>query len=391
MRSIKSDCTNPFNGTGNGNMTQPACSEADFIAICRKLQSAVAVAKYLGINERNVYSRRRSIEANKGISLPFHNGPIEKRVAELGYSATDWSTAWDKTDGLSVLVKNPNFTPDDYHSALDDAVASVRAVAPKFPKLKYAKIKDGHLVLINMTDMHFGGWGLDKASAVVDAALADALQKSSGYPIDKIVFVMGSDCLHTDTAGYTTTKGTQQVTDGSSYAQAFKAAQDAYTRCIATLAPIAPVHCVHVSGNHDELMSYALSQVIEATFSKAKNVTFDVTDSPRKYIDYGTSLIAITHGDKVKDADIPMIVSHEAAALWGSTRHRYVYMGHLHHSKATKYQNLKEHPGITLEWLRSPKPADKWHRDNGYLGSQGITTFIHSKDRGQVAKLVFNL
>ena len=347
-------------------------------------------AKLLGISERALRRRISRDEQRTGVSRQ-QQGFVDNRIIANGHGQQDWSIGWIKEDGGSYLVHNPDFTPDDYHSALEDAVESVRAVAPTFPNVKYAKVKDGHLVLINMTDIHFGGWGLDKASAAVDAALADALQKSSGYPIDKIVFVMGSDCLHTDTAGYTTTKGTQQVTDGSSYAQAFKAAQDAYTRCIATLAPIAPVHCVHVSGNHDELMSYALSQVIEATFSKAKAVTFDVTDSPRKYIEYGTSLIAITHGDKVKDADIPGIVSHEAASLWGNTRHRYVYMGHLHHSKATKYQNLKEYPGITLEWLRSPKPTDKWHRDNGYLGSQGITSFIHSKTRGQVAKLVFNL
>lgn len=348
-------------------------------------------AAALGISERSLRRRICTEEQRTGDVLK-PTGFVDSRIIANGHGQRDWSVGWIKEDGGSYLVHNPDFTPDDYHSALDDAVASVRAVAPTFPKVKYAKVKDGHCLVLNFTDLHFGGWGLDKAIAVVDAALADALQKASGYPIDKIIFVMGSDCLHTDNAGANaTTKGTVVSTDGSSYAQAFKAAQEAYTRCITSLASIAPVHCVHVSGNHDELMGYALSQVVEATFSKAKNVTFDVTDSPRKYIDYGSSLLAFTHGDKVKDNDIPMIVSHEAAALWGSTKHRYVYLGHVHHSRQIRYQSLKEHPGITLEWLRSPKPADKWHRDNGYLGSQGITSFIHSKDRGQVAKLVFNL
>lgn len=225
----------------------------------------------------------------------------------------------------------------------------------------------------------------------VKSALSDAITRSQGYPIEQIIFVIGSDCLHTDTAGYTTTKGTQMTTDGSSWADAFKVAQSAYTHCIASLAPIAPVHVVHVSGNHDELMSYALAQVIEATFSKVKQITFDVDDTPRKYVSFGTSMICFTHGDKVRDTDLPMIVSHEACDMWGQTAHRYVYMGHVHHSRAIKYQTIKEHPGITLQWLRSPKPTDKWHRDNGYLGGQGITSFIHSKEGGQVATLTVNL
>jgi UDP-2,3-diacylglucosamine pyrophosphatase LpxH len=199
---------------------------------------------------------------------------------------------------------------------------------------------------------------IERATETVKRALSDAITRSSGYPIEKIIFVMGSDALHTDTAGYTTTKGTQQVTDGSSWAEAFKAAQAAYTHCIASLAPIAPVHCVHVSGNHDELMSWALSQTIQATFSKAKTITFDVDDTPRKYVRFGNSMMCFTHGDKIKPADIPMIVSHEAADMWGQTTYRHVYMGHLHHRIKWKYESIKEYPGLVLEWLRSPKPTD---------------------------------
>lgn len=372
-------------------MVRPACSEEEFIALFQEFGSPTKVATHLGISVRNVNARRRTIEGRRGFKLISHAAPITKRVNDIGLGPKDWSVAWDKTDGLSVLVHNPDFTPDDYHSALDETVHSIKAIAPKFPPLKHSKPKDGHCLVLNFTDLHFGGWGLERATETVKSALSDAIARSSGYSIEKIIFVMGSDCLHTDTAGYTTTKGTQQTTDGSTWANAFKAAQSAYTHCIASLAPIAPVHCVHVSGNHDELMSYALAQVIEATFSNAKSVTFDVSDSPRKYVSYGTSMLCFTHGDKVKDNDLPMIVSHEAADLWGQTSHRYVYMGHIHHNRQIKYQSIKEHPGITLQWLRSPKPTDKWHRDNGYLGSQGITSFIHSKDGGQVASLSVNL
>lgn len=371
-------------------MANARCTEEQFVTLLTK-HGPQKTADLLGIAVRKVYERRRNIERRRGQAICVPNRPISERVKEIGLGAQDWSVAWDKTDGLSVLVHNPDFTPDAYHTALQETVETIRKLAPKFPPIKHTKPKDGHLIIFNLTDLHFGAWSLEKTTETVKAALSDAITRSSGYPIEKIIFVMGSDALHTDTAGYTTTKGTQQVTDGSSWAEAFKAAQSAYTHCIASLAPIAPVHCVHVSGNHDELMSWALSQTIQATFSKAKTITFDVDDSPRKYVAFGTSMLCFTHGDKVKDSDLPMIVSHEAADMWGQTSHRYVYMGHLHHNKQVKYQAIKEHPGITLQWLRSPKPTDKWHRDNGYLGSQGITSFIHSKDGGQVCALHVNL
>lgn len=358
------------------------------MAVCRSVKSNMEGAQKVGTNERNFRARRKRLEERYGVKL---TNLIDQRVRDIGLNAKDWSYAWDKTDGLSVLVHNPDFTPDDYKQALSDTLESIKRLAPKFPTIKHSKPKDGHCLVINATDLHFGGWGLENAKSAVLNATSDAISRSAPYPLERIIFVIGSDCLHTDTEHYTTSKGTPVETDGSTWAQAFKAAQEAYTQCLATLLPLAPVHVVHVSGNHDNLMSYALAQVIEATFSRAKGMTFDVTDHPRKYIRFHDNLLCFTHGDKVKDNDLPMIVSHEAAKDWGQTRHRYVYMGHIHHNKQIKYQSIKEHPGIVLQWLRSPKPTDNWHRDRGFLGARGMTSFIHSPNQGQVASLSINL
>lgn len=371
-------------------MPNAETNDDEFIALIQA-HGPTKAAGILGCNVRKVFERRRRIEKRRGEVIAVPGNPIHNRIKEIGLAEKDWSVAWDKSDGLSVLVHNPDFTPDDYKQTLQDAVAHIKKLAPKFPTVRHSKPKDGHCLVINATDLHFGGWGLGGARNAVLDATTDAISRAAPYPLEKIIFVIGSDCLHTDTGHYTTTKGTPVETDGSTWAQAFKAAQSAYIDCIATLIPIAPVHVVHVSGNHDELMSYALAQVIEATFSKTKGVTFDVTDHPRKYVRFHDNLICFTHGDKVKDNDLPMIVSHEAAQEWGATKFRYVYMGHIHHNKQIKYQSIKEHPGIVLQWLRSPKPTDNWHRDRGFLGQRGMTSFIHSRDGGQVCALNINL
>lgn len=373
-------------------MPDPICTEEEFIALWDELKSATEIAKRLNCDLRGVHRRRRSIENRRGIQLGSYDD-IARRVQEIGHDEADWSVAWDKTDGLSVLIHNPLYVgKDDLKSALEDQVEAIKSYAPKYPSIKYAKPKQPHALVVNFTDLHFGAYSLEAAADVVRRGVEDAIVRSAGYEIDQIYFVMGSDCLHVDTVHRTTTKGTPVETNGAGWAAAFKAAQMAYVDALERLVQVAPVHAIHVSGNHDELSSWTLAQVIQAWFARHKGITFDVSDEPRKHVAYGDNLLSFTHGDKVKDTDLPMVVSHEAAGLWGAARHRYIYMGHIHHNRQIKYQSIKDHPGVTLQWLRSPKPTDAWHLANGYLGSQGISTFIHAKHGGgQVATISINL
>ena len=373
-------------------MAEATCSDEDFIALWDQLRSATAVSERLGISVRAAHKRRRRIEARHGVRLESSIS-IAERVRQIGHDQADWSVAWDKTDGLSVLIHNPLYIgKDDLRSALDDQIDAIKSHAPKYPSIKYAKSKSPHALVINLTDLHFGAYSLDAAADAVRRGVEDAIVRSAGYEIDQIYFVMGSDCLHVDTVHRTTTKGTPVETNGASWAAAFKTAQMAYVDALERLVQVAPVHAIHISGNHDELSSWALAQVVEAWFARHKNITFDVGDDPRKHVAYGDNLLSFTHGDKVREADLPMVVSHEASAMWGAAKYRYIYMGHIHHNRQVKYQAIKDHPGVTLQWLRSPKPTDAWHRAHGYMGAQGISTFIHAKHGGgQVATISINL
>ena len=373
-------------------MGKATTTDDEFLQLCARLKSAAKVAKALGVTERNVYKRRRAIEQRTGTRIEFEgNSPVHRRIREMGFGDRDWSVAWDKTDDLSILLHNPLLAKEDYQVLLKEAVADIKKVAPRFPAPRFRKAKDGHLLIINITDLHVGGWPIAEAVEMVERVVGDCLTRVSGYNIERILFVTGSDLLHTDNIHYTTSKGTPQVTDGSSWAQAFKAAQQANTKAIATLAGLAPVRVIHISGNHDEFSSWALAQVLEATFCNARSVEFDVSDHPRKYHRFGNALLVFTHGQKVKPADLPMIVSHEAAEEWGRTRWRYVYMGHHHHARQMKWEAIKGHPGITLQWLRSPKPSDAWHRSHGYLASRGVSSFLVSPTDGQVATFEINV
>jgi len=349
--------------------------------------SKAAAARSLGMQRQTFHNRLEAAVRHGLCSYDDIVSGVSQAVAAEGLPAENWSIAWLKQDDHSILVYNPDREENTVLQALDDTVARVKKHSPSYLPHKFPKLKDPHMLVVNVTDLHFGAYGLDESARRLRHVVDDTIARSTGFNIEKIIFIGGSDLLHTDTAHMTTTKGTPVDHDGSSWAQVFEAAQTAYVTAVETLIKVAPVHFMHCSGNHDELMGYALSRVIAAWFDKNKHITFDVTDASRKYTQYGSNLLCFTHGDKLKETDIPMVMAQEASSLWGNTTHRYCYMGHFHHQKQIKYQTVKEHPGVTLEWLRAPKPTDKWHRDRGFLGGAGYKSFIHSKDRGQVASL----
>lgn len=361
--------------------------DADFIEVCNRYGCAADVARHLGISARSLYKRRRNVEKRTGVTIAFNSDAITQLVETRGLDSNDWKYAWDKSsDDASIFIINPNYGRLGYDAAFKESIAQIKKHAPRYPKVVRPKpLEDGALCTINLADWHFGSWGLERATEAANDVVSAALQRTKGYNVERFLVIVGNDLLHVDNVHHTTTKGTPQVMDGSSWDQAYLAAKDCYVGILERLAPLAKVEVVLCSGNHDELTSFTLAHHLNAHFQHA-NFEWDISTDPRKYTSWGNSLLAFTHGDKVKPAELPMHVAQEAAELWGATKFRYVYMGHLHHKITHKYLATKEHPGIILDWLSSPKPTDKWHKDRGYISQRGANVYVHLKNSGQDAK-----
>jgi hypothetical protein len=207
------------------------------------------------------------------------------------------------------------------------------------------------------------------------------LDKSSGWNIDKILFIGGNDILHIDTPGNTTTKGTRQDMDGMWY-EAFLSAKRLYVECLEMLLAVAPVHFTFNPSNHDYISGFMLADTISAWFRNCKDITFDCSIRHRKYFLYGKNLISTTHGDGAKMADLPLIMAQEAKKEWAKTDHRYIYTHHVHHKTS------KDFCGVTCESLRSPSGSDSWHAKKGYIGNpKAVEGFLHHKEHGQISRL----
>ncbi len=319
--------------------------------------------------------------ANKGIA---------QECNKVGIDVNTVNHYWYKGKNFSIHAKNNQTSYEEFRK---DLIQDLKEYSPTFEKIKRSASKDGHLLVIDPADIHFGklcntyegsdNYNIDVARMRVLRGVEGLLEKASGFNIEQIMLVIGNDMLHTEN-GKTTTGGTSQDSDGMWY-EAFLAAKQTIIDMIELLLPVADIHCHYDPSNHDYISGFMLADSIKSYFRNNKNMTFDFSISHRKYYKWNQSLIGTTHGDGAKWKDLPNLMAMEAKEDWATTSHKYFYTHHIHHKQAQDFI------GVTCESLRSPSSADSWHSKKGYdHAPKAIEGFIHSKEHGQCARLTHN-
>lgn len=295
---------------------------------------------------------------------------------------------WYKSEKFSLNVKNDI----NYQQIISEIIEELSNFAPEYPKIDYKVNDEYHLLVIDPADIHISKlaraletgdeYNHDIAFQRVKEAVIGLISRSSGYSINKVLFVIGNDILHVDNKSNTTTGGTPQDVSLMWY-DAFKMAQRLLIECLELLIQVAPVHVIYNPSNHDTTSGFYLAQVIEAWFSKNKDISFDISPAHRKYFRYYNNLIGTTHGDGAKDVDLPMLMAHESKE-WSECKHKYFYTHHIHHKKSRDYMS------VNVESMRSPSGADSYHHKNGFQHApKGVDAFIHHPKYGQVCKLSY--
>jgi len=324
---------------------------------------------------------------------------IHDEAVKAGVDPESVKAGWLKSDDASLYFRNPNFKTQEQigiENLAQQVVEDVKKYAPKYPKIVRKKSNDGHLLVVDIADLHINKYaeaeltGADYNSEIaVKRAIEGTkgiIQKSIGFNIDRIVFVIGNDVLNTDTLTNTTTKGTHQDTD-LHWFKAFNIAKDCYIKCIELCMQVADVDVIHCPSNHDFMSGSFLAETLSAWFRKSKNVTFETSPTYRKYYKYFNNMLEFEHGDKGKVMNIPLVMAQEQPIMWGETKFRYGYLHHIHHSDKTSFKSGKDYIGVNITYLRSPSSQDIWHSDSQYLNMVAVEGFIHSKEMGRVSQI----
>jgi len=267
---------------------------------------------------------------------------------------------------------------------------------PDYSFIKNLPDTSENLLILDIADLHIGKlcrayevgqeYNIEIAKHRAINGISGIITKATAFNINRILFIIGNDVMHTDNAKSTTTSGTFQDSDGMFY-DMFNESLSLYVKIIESLITKYKVDIVYNPSNHDYVSGFMLARCVGVWFKDCPNVTIKDSISHRKYYKYGNNMIATSHGDGAKMGDVPLLMATEEPIMWSETKYRYAYLHHIHHKQVNKFQSAKDLIGVTIEYLRSPSVSDSWHSRNGYISQQAVEGFIHSYDHGQVARI----
>jgi hypothetical protein len=275
------------------------------------------------------------------------------------------------------------------------AKAHVGAALPVVKRSKPAKTSP-YMLELSIPDLHVGklAWGAETGGENYDSKIAERLfetalealiQRTSGFTFDRVLLVLGNDLLHSDTRAGQTTGGTQLDND-SRYQKTFGVVRRMCIRAIDRCLEVAPVQVAMVPGNHDTLGVWHLGDSLECWYHRHGDVTIDNAPTSRKYVQFGKVMLLLTHGDKGKRQDYPLLMATEKPAMFGSTVHREAHTGHLHQTR------VQEHHGVKVRISPALCPADAWHAENAFVGNaMAAEAFVWHREEGLVSLALYTV
>ena len=258
-----------------------------------------------------------------------------------------------------------------------------------------------YMLEMSLYDHHFGklawepetgnSFDLKIAKELYVNAVIDLLQKTSTYPLEEIILVVGQDFLNINNEEGTTEKGTYQDGD-SRLGKVLDIAIDSIHESVAEMLNYARVKILWVPGNHDKLTSYTICKILQAYYKNDERVTVDVGEKTRKYVEFGNVLLGFTHGNEEKKSSLPLIMAGEASEAWGRTKYREIQCGHNHTKKQTNYNSGDSIVGIIVRTLGSLTATDAWHYKKGYVNNiRQAECFLWDREQGLVGEFFHNL
>lgn len=298
-----------------------------------------------------------------------------------------------------VKVWLKRLTPTVVEVVLQNLLKRFEAAARPAPAVRPAfnRAEDRHLLEIALHDVHFGllAWGqetgedydLKIARSRYSAAVQDLLEKTKGFPPEKILLPIGHDFFHVNNPeGYTPASHHHLTMDGR-LAKVVTAGFEAVINAVETCISVAPVEVLWVPGNHDPETSWFLCQMIKAYFRLNPNVSVDVGPQSRKYRRYGVNLIGFTHGNEEKFGDLPTLMASERKEDWSHATCYEWHLGHYHKKKEMRFNAGDTFGNVRVRIIPSLCGTDAWHFRKGYVkGCRVAEAFAYSFSEGLIGE-----
>jgi hypothetical protein len=358
---------------------------------------------------KNLQHYLRSTKALKVVDRmeAGHERATDKAIIQVASGTSQYSGVEDyfarECARLSRLLAKRKFEEEvestARHQQVEEELASLKEQGKQAASTPVAIKRQGkpvgNMLEVNIPDAHFGklAWGVETGGRPYDTKIAEVMytravdaliERSSGYKFDEVVYVIGNDILNSNDAENKTAHGTVVTTDGR-YHKTFWKVRSTVVDSIEKLRKVAPVRVITVFGNHDTLSAWHLGDSLECYFHKYDDVTVENSPRYRKYYSFGSVMLLLTHGDKGKREDFPLLMATEEPEMWARTKHREAHTGHNHSTKTQEFH------GVRVRILPALCPPDDWHSENSFTGNlRNAEAFIWNKQEGLIGMVTYN-
>jgi PucR C-terminal helix-turn-helix domain len=252
---------------------------------------------------------------------------------------------------------------------------------PLYPKSEFLNLipcNDWHVNLLTWRNEVGESWDLKIAERVIGNAIESAIMRARST--GTAIVLGGGDLMHNDDNTNRTARGGNLLDADGRHQKGIEVAQRLKVRTIDLALKYNDQVIVRIlKGNHDEQSSVAIAHFLAAWYRNEPRVVVDLDASLFWYYQFGRVMLAATHGHTVKLSEMPMIMAHRRAEMWGATKFRYAHGFHVHH----KSKIATEGDGVICESHQAPIPQDGWHFGSGYLSGRSVRVITYHKALGE--------
>jgi len=343
-------------------------------------------AEALGIPRNTLGHRIRAAAARgfapghfeSGTAPGFKMGKVTVQRGSTGIVERTWER--QSPSGQGAL--------DALQGALEGILSDAKGCLPATPA---PVLYDADLLtLIPMGDLYFGllTWakevGEDFDLRIAESLTFGAVDRLCALtPASETAMLLNlGDFYHADNSTNRTPNGGNSLDVDGRFQLIAQVGLRAMVRCVRRLLEKhAKVIVRNNRGNHDPHQAFMLSLALDSLFDNEPRVEIEMTPASFYYFRFGKTLIGSTHGDGAKLADLPLIMASDVPNDWAAATWRVWHCGHFHHDQ------LKDHPGCTVETHRTLATNDAWHKHQGYRSGRDMKAIIYSREHGEISRI----
>jgi hypothetical protein len=354
----------------------------DAVVAFERFGSKTEAARHLGIPRTTLTHR---------LGMAGVDPAIKDSMSAVGTDLVP-ALAWAKTkskDGTSysVLLKPAQREPADIAAEICDAINAIKPIKP-IPAPRHS---DADLLTVYpIADAHIGmlAWdretGEDYDTKIALARIRDGMGMCvSGAPASGTAIILDvGDLTHADDNTNATPRSKHPLDTDSRHFRTLDAAIEALasaTECALHKHDNVIVRVLR--GNHNESSYLAVMFALFERYRDNPRVTVEKTPCDFFVHEFGAVMIAAHHGDKAKAERLVLHMADQWPEMWGRTRYRFYFTGHLHHLK------MQDIGGVQVEQLRAVTAKDAYAASHAYSAFAQMQAVTYHKERGEISRV----